>query len=115
MLRVAMATPLASLHAADTHVAARALSFDPAVATRDHMVARTVPTFLLGSVHVMCYCSSKRRVQYFYCSSKRRVQYNRHLSKCFYIDMGVAQGDTLSCILFDFYIDGHQWAGAAGV
>ncbi len=42
----------------------------------------------------------------FYCSSKRRVQYNRHLSKCFYIDMGVAQGDTLSCILFDFYIDG---------
>jgi hypothetical protein len=32
------------------------------------------------------------------------VQYNRHLSKCFYIDMGVAQGDTLSCILFDFYI-----------
>ena len=42
----------------------------------------------------------------FYCSSKRRVQYNRHLSKCFCIDMGVAQGDTLSCILFDFYIDG---------
>jgi hypothetical protein len=30
------------------------------------------------------------------CSSKRRVQYNRHLSKCFYIDMGVAQGDTHS-------------------
>jgi hypothetical protein len=62
-----------------------------------------------------CMCCGRRAseatklwhyIRDFYCSSKRRVQYNRHLSKCFYIDMGVAQGETLSCILFDFYIDG---------
>ncbi len=34
------------------------------------------------------------------------MQYNRHLSRCFYIDMGVAQGNTLWCIVLDFYIDG---------
>jgi hypothetical protein len=40
-----------------------------------------------------------------YSTSKRQVQYGQRCSKSFVVDLGVAQGDTLSCIIFNLFID----------
>ena len=40
-----------------------------------------------------------------YATTTRAVRCGRHTSEWFGIDLGTAQGDTLSCLLFDIYVD----------
>ncbi len=40
-----------------------------------------------------------------YATTTRAVRCGQHASEWFGIDLGTAQGDTLSCLLFDIYVD----------